>query len=114
MKNHTSSMAENIGSILGIVLTTAIEVLAESSEHNRVQAKEREEAARWEHRKQAVFDTIDRAMIADHSRHCISASAKARTALRLRNDAIDYCSRRSEALMQHVEDRAARFEQYGS
>lgn len=72
------------------------------------------EAAKWDQRRQDVFATIDRALVADHSRQYVSQSTKERTAVRLRQEAAEYATKRSEPLMRMVEDNANRFERTGS
>lgn len=111
MKTSTST---SVGRLFGCLLVEAIGAAVEHSNRNSAQYKEREEAARWERRKQAVFDTIDRALMADHGRYYVSNATKARTAARLRADITNYCERRSEALTQHVESQATHFEQFGT
>ena len=111
MRHYAST---SLGRLLGALLVTSIKVAAESSERNSAFMAEREEAARWERRRQAVFDTIDRALMADHSKHYVSNATKAMMAARLRDGATQYSQRRSEALMRMTEEQASRFERYGT
>ena len=111
MRHSTST---TLGRLLGSLLVTTIQVAAETSERNSAFMAEREEAARWERRRQSVFDTIDRALMADHSRQYVSNTTKSRLAARLRDDATQHSSRRSEALMRMTEEQASRFERYGT
>ena len=111
MRHSTST---TLGRLVSALLVTSIKVAAESSERNSAFMAEREEAARWERRRTAVFDTIDRALMADHSRHYVSNASKSRQAARLRDDATQHSQRRSEALMRMTEEQASRFERYGT
>ena len=111
MRHSTST---TLGRLVGALLVTSIKVAAESSERNSAFMAEREEAARWERRRTTVFDTIDRALMADHSRHYVSNASKSRQAARLRDDATQHSQRRSEALMRMTEEQASRFERYGT
>lgn len=108
------SASTSLGRLIGAILVTSIQVTAESSKRNSAFMAEREEAAGWERRRQAVFDTIDRALMADHSKRYVSNTSKSRMAARLRDDATQHSQHRSEALMRMTEEQATHFEQFGS
>lgn len=107
-------MTINIGHIVGMALISAGLTLCEENERNDKLVKEQEETAQWERRKQAVFNTIARALYTDHNNRFVSNISKARTAAHLRNSAIEYCERRADSLMRCVEKHAVDFERYGS
>ena len=111
MRHSTST---TLGRLLGSLIVTTIQVASESSERNSAFMAERKEATDWENRRQAVFDTIDRALMTDHSKHYVSNATKTMMAARLRADATQHSQRRSEALMRMTEDQASRFERYGT
>ena len=96
-----------------MALLSAVYELLEEDLREKEAAREREEAAYWERRKQAVIDSVARTMYANHSHLFISHLSKARTAARLREAAIEYSRIRCDHLMCQVEECAARFEQNG-
>lgn len=107
-------MTSPLSKVINLALLSAVYELLEEDLREKAVAKEREEAARWERRRQAVFDTIDRALMVDHSKHYVSNATKATMAARLRDGATQYSQRRSEALMRMTEEQASRFERYGT
>ena len=107
-------MASPVSRLINLAMLSAVCDLLEENRRELTLAREREEALHWQQRKQAVFDSLARALYANHSHHFISNTAKARTAARLREAAIEYSTRRNDALMRYVEENAARFEQNGS
>ena len=107
-------MTSPLSRVISLALLSAIYELLEEDLREKAAAKEREEAARWEQRKQAVIDSIARTMYANHGHLFISNLSKARAADRLREAAIEYSRRRCDHLMRQVEEWAARFEQNGT
>lgn len=96
---------------LGRVLAAGLEVAAENARRNDAFMAEQMEADRWQRRKEEVFAMVDRGL-AKPSPYKNSYMATY-TADRIRQDAIMYCSRRSEAMMRSTEQAASSFELRG-
>ena len=107
-------MTSPLSKVINLALLSAVYELLEEDLREKAVAKEREEAARWEQRKQAVIDSIARTVYANHGHLFISNLSKARTAAYLREAAIEYSRQRCDHLMRQVEECAARFERNGT
>ncbi len=99
-------------SVVGSAAVAVANAHVESTRRDTAYLADAAEAQRWENRRQAVVDTVTRAVVAKQ-RNSSSTVVKERIAARMRGEAAEFALKRSEPLMQMVEQQAARFEQHG-